>query len=124
MLRLLLDEHLSDDIAVGVRAEVTGVEIVSLREWQEGVYVGAPDDVLLRAAYAQGTTLVTFDQRTIMPVLRDWGERGIAHGGVVFGSRYTFATSDFGGIGHALTRLWTEQGQLDWTNRVVYLRRS
>lgn len=60
MLRLLLDEHLSDDIAVGVRVEATGVEIVSLREWQEGVYVGAPDDVLLRAAYAQGTTLVTF----------------------------------------------------------------
>ncbi len=124
MLRLLLDEHLSDDIAVGVRAEATGVEIVSLREWQEGVYVGASDDVLLRAAYAQGTTLVTFDQRTIMPVLRDWGERGIAHGGVVFGSRYTFATSDFGGIGRALTRLWIEQGPLDWTNRVVYLRKS
>ncbi len=124
MLRLLLDEHLSDDITVGMRAESAEVEVVSLREWQEGIYVGASDEVLLRAAYAQGTTLVTFDQRTIMPVLRDWGERGIAHGGVVFGSPYTFATNDFGGIGRALIRLWTEQGRLEWTNRAVYLRKS
>ena len=124
MLRLLLDEHLSDDIAVGVRAEAPGVEIVSLREWQEGVYVGAPDDVLPQATYAPDTTLLTFDQRTIMPVLGDWGERGIAHGGVVFGSSYTFATGDFGGIGRALMRLWIEQGQLDWTSRVVYMRKS
>ena len=121
MLHLLLDEHLSDDVAVGVRAHTVDIAITSLQAWDGGIYLVAPDDAILRAAYAQGLTLVTFDHRTIVPLLADWGERGIPHGGVIFGHSRTVATNDIGRLVRALLALWRDQGDLDWTNRVVYL---
>jgi hypothetical protein len=122
MLRYLLDEHISPAVAASVKALRAEIDIVSLPLWEEGTYLGAPDDVLLRAAHAAGRTLVTFDQHTIVPLLRAWGQGGSAHGGVVFISSATYAVTDVGGIARALVRLWEDEGAQDWSDVALYLR--
>jgi hypothetical protein len=124
MVRFLLDEHLDPAIASGVRRCREDIAIVALARWENGAYLGASDELLLRAAHEAGWTLVTFDQRTIVSLLRAWGTAGIAHGGVVLLSSATFSSSDVGGMASALVSLWEQLGADDWTDRVVYLVRE
>jgi hypothetical protein len=65
--------------------------------------------------------LVTYDQRTIVPLLRVWTEQEIAHGGVILIDERTIAQSNIGGLVRALAHLWEAEHQTDWTNQVVYL---
>ncbi len=120
MLRLLLAEHLSPVIAEQLRLHHPTIAIFSLQEWEGGAYLGADDARLLEAAHGQGLTLVTSDQRTIVPLLKSWAEAGIDHGGVIVVTR-GFDQRDVGGFIAALVALWHDLGDLDWTNRVVYL---
>jgi hypothetical protein len=77
----------------------------------------------LREAAAHGLTLVTYDRRTIPPLLKTWAEEERTHGGVVFVDEKTISPADVGGLVWALTRLARETGKWDWTNRVYFLRR-
>ena len=86
--------------------------------------MGAADALVLATAYEQGLTLVTYDLKTISPLLVRWGERGIHHAGVVFGDEHTIETRDIGGVARALVQTWEEQGDLDWTNHIAYLNRA
>src|SRR5207245_1658223 len=99
-------------------------QIESILFWQGGRFAGMPDDSLLKEAHAQGWTLVTYDQSTIVPLLKDWGEQGIQHGGVILVDDRTIAANDIGGLIQALGALWNAEKNLDWKNAVVYLSRS
>lgn len=121
MLSLLLDEHLSPAIARQLRSRLAEIRVLSLREWEAGAYLQAADDAVLVAAGRQQLTLVTYDQRTIVPLLKAWGERGLTHGGVILVDTRTLAPSDIGGLVAALTLVWERFGRDEWTNRVVYL---
>ncbi len=123
MLRLLLDEHLSAQIAVQVRGHNPQVDIVCMQEWRDGTLISGSDAVLLREAHREGRTLVTRDARTIPPLLRDWGERKIAHGGVIFVDHRSFAEGTVGTLVMALLALWEAEQDTDWTDAVRYLRR-
>jgi hypothetical protein len=92
-------------------------------EWENGRFLGQDDIACLREAAAQGLTLVTYDRRTIPPLLKTWAETERAHGGVIFIDEKTISPADIGGLVWALTRLATETGKWDWTNRVYFLRR-
>ncbi len=119
-LRLLLDEHLSPAIAEQLRLHHPDVAIFSLQEWEGGAYLRAEDARLLEAAYRQELTLVTSDQRIIVPLLKSWAEAGIDHSSVIVVTRSS-DQRDVGGFITALVALWHDLGDLDWTNRVVYL---
>jgi hypothetical protein len=123
MLRLLLDEHLSPQLSRQLSSRLPEAFISSMQSWEAGKYLGLPDEVILAAAREEGWTLVTFDQRTIAPLIKSWAEQGITHGGVVFIDQRTFAPNDLGGLLRALEALWNAQATFDWTNRVVYLTR-
>ncbi len=124
MPQFLLDEHLSARIVSAVHLIRHDIAVVSLYDWEDGQYVGVADGLILAQAHEQGLTLVTYDMKTISPLLVRWGERGVPHAGVVFGDTRTIPTNDFGGIARALVRLWQEQGDLDWTNHIAYLNRA
>jgi len=68
-------------------------------------------------------TLVTYDRRTIPPLLKAWAEEGRKHGGVIFVDENTISPADIGGLVRALIQLLKERGRQDWTDRVYFLRR-
>jgi hypothetical protein len=123
MLKLLLDEHISPDVANGLRRRNRAIDVRYMVEWEDGRFLGQEDSACLREAAAHGLTLVTYDRRTIPPLLKTWAEEERTHGGVIFVDEKTISPADIGGLVWALTRLARETGNWDWTNRIYFLRR-
>jgi hypothetical protein len=123
MLKLLLDEHISPDIAGGLHRRSRAIAVQSMVEWEGGNFLGQDDSVCLRVATSQRMTLVTYDRRTIPPLLKTWAEEKRPHGGVIFVDEKTISPADIGGLVWALFKLHKEAGKWDWTNRVVFMRR-
>ena len=124
MLSFLLDEHLSPHIAKILHAQRPEIPAVDVLTWEEGAHLGLDDEALLRAARMARLTLVSFDQRTIPDVLHHWATKEESHAGVIFVNRRTLSQNDFRGLAQALINYWDAHGDLDWTNRLGYLRRS
>jgi hypothetical protein len=124
MLRLLLDEHLSARITQQFQIKWPRAQIDSVLVWQHSQFAGVPDEVLLAEAHDQGWTLVTYDQATIVPLMKSWGEQGIEHGGVILVDDRTIAAHDLGGLIQALGMIWNKEKNLDSTNVVIYLSGS
>jgi hypothetical protein len=123
MLKLLLDEHISPDVAHGVRRRNHAIEIHCMVEWEGGRFLGEDDRACLREAAVQGLTLVTYDRRTIPPLLKTWAEEERTHGGVIFVDEKTISPADIGGLVWALTSLARETSEWDWMNRIYFVRR-
>ncbi len=122
MLRFLLLEHLSPAIAEQLTAGRPDISSLALKHWHSGSFLSADDATILNAAFSDGLALVTYDLRTIAPLLRSWTEQGVHHGGVVFIHRHFLRPSDVGGILRALEQLWDAQGTADWVDKVVFLQ--
>jgi hypothetical protein len=67
--------------------------------------------------------LLTYDRRTIPPLLKIWAEEERTLGGVVFVDEKTISPADIGGLVWALSRLAREIRNWVWTNRIYFLRR-
>jgi hypothetical protein len=119
-MRLLLDEHVSPAVARQLQAE--GLDAITIRDWLGGNYRGAADDQLLAVAAADQRVLVTFDLRTIPPLLKEWAEEGRQHAGVILVDEGTIRSDDIGGLVRALRALVKQSGGESWTDRVVFLR--
>jgi predicted nuclease of predicted toxin-antitoxin system len=119
-VRLLLDAHVPPAVAIGLAARIS-IEALALRDWEGGVYLNADDDTILRTAYDARWTLVTYDRRTIQPLLRVWGERGIPHGGVIFVDDRTIPQQDVGGLIRALQYIVETFGGMECENRIHFL---
>jgi hypothetical protein len=123
MLKLLLDEHISPELADGLKRRNRSLIVHWMAEWENDNFLGQEDSVCLLEAAAQRLTLVTYDRRTIPPLLKTWAEEGRRHGGVIFVDEKTISPADIGGLVWALIRLFKETGRWDWTDRVYFLRR-
>lgn len=124
MLKLLLDEHISPEVASGVRRRNRSVVIHSMVQWESGNFLGKEDSACLLEAAKQRLTLVTYDRRTIPPLLKLWAEEGRSHGGVIFVDEKTISPAEIGGLVRALISLTGDAGEMDWTNQVYFLRRG
>ena len=122
MLKLLLDEHISPNVARGLRQHSPDVEVRYMSEWEQGGFLGQPDALCLQAAARQSLTLVTYDCRTIPSLLKAWAEAGRSHAGVILVDEKTIAPGDIGSLVRALTELFRPAGDWDWKNRVRFLR--
>ena len=123
MLKLLLDEHISSAVASGLERRHSTLFVVCMNEWGDGQFLGQPDSECLEEAAAQGLTLVTYDRRTIPPLLKAWAEDAQSHGGVIFVDEKTIPPSDIGGLVRTFGSLWQRASRWDWTDRVCFLRR-
>ena len=121
MLKIVTDEQIDPDIAAAAKKRCREISVTSLFDWLDGHFVSASDEEVLREAARQGLTLLFYDLKTIPPLLRAWGERGVDHGGVIFVDSKSFAQNDISGISKALVELWEVQGKLDWKNRCFFL---
>jgi hypothetical protein len=121
MLRLLLDEHVSPRLADELPRHRSRLELIALQDFENGAYLGAPDAEMLQAADAHQLTLVTYDVRTIPSLLRTWAETGVRHNGVIFVNRKSIDPADIGALVRALCDLFDALGDVDWTDRVVFL---
>ena len=65
--------------------------------------------------------MVTYDLKTIPPLLAEWSSRGRSHAGAVFVDERTIAPADFGGLIRALLRLWERELASEWTDRMLFL---
>ena len=121
MLAFLLDQQISLEVAEQVHARRPEIPIRSLYAWRDGAFVGTPDPLILRAAAEDGLTLVTYDRKTIPPVLVEWGTAGTLHGGVLFVDNRTIASNDFGRLVRSLIYYWDSEQAADWSNRIGFL---
>jgi len=121
-VRLLLDEHFSEQDAAQVRLQVPSIDIVSLHLWAGGSLLGQDDAAILAEASQQGRALVTRDVRTIAPLLRTLAESGVSHGGVIFLDHRAIPEGNTGALVRALSALWHEERESDWTDRVLFLQ--
>jgi hypothetical protein len=122
MLKLLLDEHISPEVANGVRRRNRSLVVRSMVEWESGNFLGKEDSVCLSEAAKQRLTLVTYDRRTIPPLLKLWAEEERSHGGVIFVDERTISPADLGGLVRALLLLAGEAGEMDRTDQVYFLQ--
>ncbi len=122
-LKLLLDENMSQTVAAQVQQQRQAVVAESVHLWHDGAYEGRADKALLQAARAEGLTLVTYDQKTIPPLLAALYADGEHHAGIVFVDQRTISSSHFGALVRALLFLWDEQGRDDWQDRIGFLRK-
>jgi hypothetical protein len=124
MLKLLLDEHISQAVAQGLRRRHRQLAVFCMPEWESGDFLGQDDSACLKQAATQGLTLVTYDRRTIPPLLKAWAEEERKHGEVIFVDEKTIPPSDTGGLIAALIDLSQKTAKWDWTDRICFLRRS
>jgi hypothetical protein len=124
MLRLLLDAHISPAVVRQLSVRTPGIKVVALKDVENGKYRSANDEELLLFASQTGQTLVTYDLRTIAPLLRLWGEQGLAHSGVIFINSKTICQNDLGGLVNALAWLWQQEKDADWRDRIEFLTRT
>jgi len=123
MLKLLLDEHISPAVAEGLRRRNRSQMVLCMATWEQGEFLGQQDAVCLQHAAAQRLTLVTYDRRTIPPLLKVWSEEGRKHGGVIFVDEKTISPADTGGLVRALSELARATARWEWSDRVCFLRR-
>jgi len=123
MLKLLLDEHISPDVAAGLRRRIPALMIRTMADWEGGNFLGQEDAVCMQEASVQGLTLVTYDRRTIPPLLKRWAEEGRSHAGVIFVDEKTISPADIGGLVKALTLMVKQTRAQEWRDRILFLRR-
>ena len=121
MLKLLLDEHISPDVATGFRKTARAISIADLQHFEGGRLLGLNDEELLREAARLDLTLVTYDLRTIPTLLKRWAEEGRSHAGVIFANTQTIPPNNRGALIRALQKLCDLTGTNDWTDRIEFL---
>ncbi|HLJ75954.1 MAG TPA: hypothetical protein VKT75_01000 [Acidobacteriaceae bacterium] len=121
MLPLLLDENLSPEIGLQLTAKRPDIAVRSVHSWHGGAYRARRDELILAAAAQESLTLETYDQKTILPILVQWGQAGSDQAAVVFADDRTIAPNNYGALLAALSALWDACRGDAWTNRVDFL---
>ena len=122
-LSLLLNENISQTIAAQVKHHRPAQTIESVHTWRDGAFAGPSDRTLLQTAREEGLTLVTYDQKTIPPLLAELYAEGQSHAGVIFIDDQTIPGNDFGTLTRALILLWERRGDEDWQDRIGFLEK-
>lgn len=87
-----------------------------------GTIAHVSDDEILLVAAAEECVLVTYDKRSLQPLVKEWAETGRHHAGVVVIDARTIRQGDIGGQIRSLRALVRDAGEEDWRDLLVFLR--
>jgi len=104
-----------------MRKHRPSLRVDSVHTWLKGAFRGRRDRELLIAASVEGLTLVTYDLKTIPPLLAELYAEGQPHAGVIFVDGLTIANDAFGTLTRALIFFWDRHETLLWQDRVHFL---
>ena len=121
MLKFLLDENISKEVAYQVSSKREDIVIFSVHDWNGGVLVGAKDERIIRDASEHIFTVVTRDINTIAPLLIQLSNEGFSHAGVIFIDTKTIRPKDIGSLIRALIQTYDDEADFDWTDRIFFL---
>jgi hypothetical protein len=121
MLLLLTDENIAPAVAEQAQSKSPDIVIQSLHRWQSGAFLGKADSLRIEAAHREGWTLLTYDQKTIPPLLMELAAVGADHSGVVFVDEDTIVSRDIGGLVKAILVMFDRCAEWDWENRISFL---
>jgi hypothetical protein len=127
MLKLLLSERISPNVAADLRRRARSIVVLGMAEWEGGNFMAREEVACLKEAARQRLTFVTYDRLTIPPLLKAWADEECAsgecsHGGFIFIDEKSIPPADTAGLVLALARLAKEAETWDWTDRVCFLR--
>jgi uncharacterized protein DUF5615 len=122
MLAYLLDENISPVVAEQLAAKNPQMVVHSVHRWRGGEFIGQADGRVLKAATQARLTLVTYDLKTIPPLLSEWAADREAHAGILFVDDASIRSNDFGGLVKALLAHWQRYAAEDLINRVAFLK--
>ena len=109
-LRFFLDEDITDNVAIGLRAR--GVDALSVHEIGRGGQ-GIDDDEQLAYAAEQGRVLVTYNRRDFQPIDAKWREEGRQHAGILWCLERTIRRRAVGDLIRALVAASREYDSLE-----------
>ena len=121
MLAFLLDEQISHVVAEQMRLKRPDIRTESVLRWRESNLRGKTDALVLEGAHEEGLTLVTYDQKTIPPLLMELAMNEGHHSGVVFVDHNTIASENIGTLTQALIAFYDQYHSLTWTDVVMFL---
>ena len=121
MPAFLLDEQISHIVAEQVCRKRPDIRVESVLRWRDGDLRGKADALVLAAANEEGLTLVSYDQKTIPPLLMELAMNAGQHSGVVFVDRNTIASDNVGALTQALIAFYDQYQSLLWTDLVMFL---
>jgi hypothetical protein len=116
-MKLLFDEHFSDDLAAAVRHGRPALKVSTVHERELD---GLDDIPLLEILDEEKTVLVTRDVRTIRGALAERLSSGLTHGGVIFVPR-SIRQSDEKEMLRRLLKLLDATGGQDWRCREEWI---
>jgi len=102
MLRLLLDEHISSKVVLGLKRQLPLADVECILTWQDGAHLGSPDDVILINALRDCRVVVTYDLATMPSAIQSMATDHGQHPGVLFIDTKTLRPNDIGGLVRAL----------------------
>lgn len=85
------------------------IDAEAMRDWRSGEMLGRSDEEILAVAVREERALVTYDVRSIPPLLRRLAETGASHAGVVLVSAKSLPMGDVRRLARALERLCTRE---------------
>ena len=123
MLRLLLDEHISSTVVLGLKRQLPLADVECILTWQGGAHLGSPDDVILNNALRDWRVVVTYDLATMPSTIQSIASGHGQHPGVLFIDTKTLRPNDIGGLVRALQSfVMMHAGSEHLNNEVHFLR--
>jgi hypothetical protein len=121
MLAYLLDENISPVVAEQVAAKNQRIQVHTIHHWRGGEFLGQTDERILRAASEERLTLVSYDLKTIPPLLQEFAADREFHAGLLFVDDSSIRGNDIRGLVIALLAHWQRYSEEEWENRVAFL---
>ena len=116
--KLLLDEHINDQVAPALRRKFPSLDVVSIYETH---LAGLPDPTLLEVLDVERRTLVTRDVNSIPAYVNARMRDGLTHAGVIFVDSKRLKQTDLKGLIRRLVEVVEKYVDEDWTCRSGWL---